>query len=119
MTGRRDLGEQVHIMTHYGTWVGYGGDARTWLAIACLAIAWLAIALLAAACGTTFAGIRLPLAVRAEPASPPLVLHSLALAQVADDPQRTGSVAGGAFLIWSGDVAGSRPRLSVVPLSSC
>jgi hypothetical protein len=42
-------------MTQYGTWVSYGGDARTWLAIA----------LLAAAGGATFAGIRLPLPVRA------------------------------------------------------
>jgi hypothetical protein len=42
-------------MTHYGTWISYSGDARTWLAIA----------LVAAACGTTFAGIRLPLPVAA------------------------------------------------------
>lgn len=42
-------------MTQYGTWVSYGGDARTWLAIALLAVAG----------GTTFAGIRLPLPVRA------------------------------------------------------
>jgi hypothetical protein len=42
-------------MTQYGTWVSYGGDARTWLAIALLAVA----------SATTFAGTRLPLPVRA------------------------------------------------------
>jgi len=38
-------------MTQSGTWVSYGGDARTWLAIALLAVAG----------GAIFAGIRLPL----------------------------------------------------------
>jgi len=42
-------------MTQYGTWVSYGGDARIWLAIGLLAVAG----------GTTLAGIRLPLPVRA------------------------------------------------------
>jgi len=42
-------------MTQYGTWVSYGGDARIWLAIGLLAVAG----------GVTFAGIRLPLPVRA------------------------------------------------------
>ena len=42
-------------MTQYGTWVSYGGDARTWLAIG----------LLAGAGGATLAGIWLPLPVRA------------------------------------------------------
>jgi hypothetical protein len=42
-------------MTQSGTWVSYGGDARTWLAVALLAIA---------SC-TTFAGIRLRLPVPA------------------------------------------------------
>jgi hypothetical protein len=44
-------------MTHYGAWVSYGGDARTWLAIALLAVAG----------GTTLAGLRLrlPLAIGA------------------------------------------------------
>jgi hypothetical protein len=42
-------------MTQYGTWVSYGGDARTWLAIALLAVAG----------GTTLAATRLPLPVRA------------------------------------------------------
>ena len=42
-------------MTQYGTWVSYGGDARIWLATGLLAVAG----------GTTLAGIRLPLPVRA------------------------------------------------------
>ena len=42
-------------MTQYGTWVSYGGDARIWLAIGLLAVAG----------GVAFAGIRLPLPVRA------------------------------------------------------
>lgn len=42
-------------MTQYGTWVSYSGDARIWLATG----------LLAAAGGAIFAGIRLPLPVRA------------------------------------------------------
>lgn len=42
-------------MTQYGTWVSYGGDARIWLAVGLLAVAG----------GTAFAGIRLPLPVRA------------------------------------------------------
>ena len=42
-------------MTQYGTWVSYGGDAKIWLAIGLLAVAG----------GVTFAGIRLPLPVRA------------------------------------------------------
>jgi Protein of unknown function (DUF3089) len=42
-------------MTQYGTWVSYGGDARTWLAIGLLAVAG----------GVILAGIRLPLPVRA------------------------------------------------------
>lgn len=41
-------------MTQYGTWVSYGGDARTWLAIGLLAVAG----------GSALAGIRLPLPVR-------------------------------------------------------
>jgi hypothetical protein len=44
----------VDIMTQYGTWVSYGGDARIWLAIALLAVAG----------GAALAGIRLPLPVR-------------------------------------------------------
>ncbi len=42
-------------MTQWGTWVSYGGDARIWLAIGLLAVAG----------GVTWAGIRLPLPVRA------------------------------------------------------
>jgi hypothetical protein len=42
-------------MTQQGTWVSYGGDGRTWLIIALLAVA----------AGATFAGIRLPLPMRA------------------------------------------------------
>jgi hypothetical protein len=42
-------------MTHYGTWVSYGGAARIWLAVALLAVAG----------GLTYAGTRLPLPVRA------------------------------------------------------
>jgi hypothetical protein len=42
-------------MTQYGTWVSYGGDARSWLAIGLLAVAG----------GVTLAGIRLPLPIRA------------------------------------------------------
>jgi hypothetical protein len=42
-------------MTQYGTWVSYGGDAKIWLAIGLLAVAG----------GTTLAGSRLPLPVRA------------------------------------------------------
>ena len=42
-------------MTQYGTWVSYGGDARTWLAIG----------LLAAAGSVAYAGTRLPLPARA------------------------------------------------------
>jgi hypothetical protein len=41
-------------MTQYGTWVSYGGDTRTWLAVGLLAIAG----------GAVLAGIRLPLPVR-------------------------------------------------------
>jgi hypothetical protein len=42
-------------MTQYGTWVSYSGDARIWLAIGLLAVAG----------GVAWAGIRLPLPVRA------------------------------------------------------
>jgi hypothetical protein len=45
----------VDIMTQWGTWVSYGGDARIWLAIGLLAVAG----------GVTWAGLRLPLPVRA------------------------------------------------------
>ena len=46
-------------MTQYATWASYGGDARTWLAIALLAIAG----------GAILAGLRLrrPLAIGARP----------------------------------------------------
>jgi hypothetical protein len=78
-------------MTQYGTWVSYGGDARTWLAIALLAIAG----------GTTFAGIRLPLPVRARrPVRAGRVamivawVASTAFAQIAGDRQLTGQPAG-------------------------
>ena len=47
-------------MTQYGTWVSYGGDARIELAIGLLAVAG----------GVTWAGIRLPLPVRAAPPGP-------------------------------------------------
>jgi hypothetical protein len=53
--GPRGFWEQVDIMTQYGTWVSYGGDARIWLATG----------LLAAAGGVTLAGIRLKLPVHA------------------------------------------------------
>jgi hypothetical protein len=45
----------VDIMTQYGTWVSYGGDARIWLATGLLAVAG----------GVTLAGIRLKLPVYA------------------------------------------------------
>jgi len=41
-------------MTHYGTWVAYGGSGRTALAIVLVAVA----------AGVTYAGLRLPLPVR-------------------------------------------------------
>jgi hypothetical protein len=50
----------VDIMTQYGTWVSYGGDARIMLATGLLAVAG----------GVTLAGIRLPLPVRATRPSP-------------------------------------------------
>jgi ABC-2 type transport system ATP-binding protein len=52
--GQRSFWKQVHVMTQYGTWVSFSGDARIWLAIV----------LLAAAAGITLAGILLPLPVR-------------------------------------------------------
>jgi Protein of unknown function (DUF3089) len=45
----------VDIMTQYGTWVSYSGDARIWLAAV----------LIAAAAGATIAGIRLRRPIRA------------------------------------------------------
>jgi ABC-2 type transport system ATP-binding protein len=51
---------RCNVMTQYGTWVSYSGDARIWLAIGLLAVAG----------GVVLAGIRLPLPVRATQPGP-------------------------------------------------
>jgi hypothetical protein len=90
-------------MTQYGTWISYGGDARTWLAVALLAVAGGATLILAFVTALTLFLPRRRAAGRASqpgrseqarPDRPALALNSTASAEIAGDRQLTGRPAG-------------------------